>query len=95
MDTGKERLRLRYFIRSISTSSKFTDIWKDGLDGDGKMAPNQFFEMQAYVGENGKNDKGTFWEQARMYARGASVESGTWAGAGIHQQIACEGMARC
>ena len=68
-------------------ATKFTDIWKDGLDGDGKNGTESIFEMQAYVGENGKMIKALSGEQARMYARAAHLLSGTWAGAGIHQQI--------
>ncbi len=44
---------------------KFTEVWKDGLDGKGKNGPESIFEMQAMVGANaatvGANDQGSNW----------------------------------
>ena len=42
-------------------ADKFTDIWKDGLNGEGKNGIESIFEMQAYIGENGKDSKGVQW----------------------------------
>ncbi|HEY4108880.1 RagB/SusD family nutrient uptake outer membrane protein, partial [Puia sp.] len=36
-----------------SLMSNFTDIWKDGVFGQGKNGPESIFEMNAYVGVNG------------------------------------------
>ena len=44
---------------------KFTDVWKDGLNGAGKNGPESIFEMQSTVGANaanvGANDQGSNW----------------------------------
>ncbi|GAB3014436.1 RagB/SusD family nutrient uptake outer membrane protein [Niabella terrae] len=43
----------------------FTEIWKDGVNGEGKNGPESIFEMQATVGENaasvGAKDQGSNW----------------------------------
>lgn len=58
-----------------SLAEKFTDVWKDGLDGEGKNGPESIFEMQAYVGENGKDWKGVQWGTSQNVRQGgASVE---------------------
>jgi len=56
-------------------TTKFTDIWKDGLNGEGKNGPESIFEMQAIVGENGKNNYGTAWGTSQNVRQGgAGVE---------------------
>lgn len=55
--------------------AKFTDVWKEGLDGAGKNGSESIFEMQAFVGENGKNDKGSaFGTSQNVRQGGTSVE---------------------
>lgn len=56
-------------------ATKFTDIWKDGLNGAGKNGIESIFEMQAYVGQNGKDAKGVQWGTSQNVRQGgAGVE---------------------
>src|SRR5205814_4501557 len=55
-----------------SLATNFVDIWKDGLNGNGKNGPESIFEMQAYVGQNGSNDHGTFWGTSQNVRQGGA-----------------------
>lgn len=58
-----------------SLTSKFYDIWKDGLNGAGKNGPESIFEMQATVGQNGTPYYGVQWGTCQNVRQGgASVE---------------------
>jgi hypothetical protein len=60
-----------------SLSAKFTDIWKDGLNGAGKNGPESIFEMQANVGANGGfgpggTYNGTAWGTSQQVRQGGA-----------------------
>jgi starch-binding outer membrane protein, SusD/RagB family len=62
-----------------SLTPKFSDIWRDGLDGAGKNGPESIFEMQANVGQNAVSnsavDNGTFWGTCQQVRQnGAPIE---------------------
>src|SRR5438552_6144198 len=56
-----------------SLATNFVDIWKDGLNGNGKNGPESIFEMQAFVGQNGSNDHGTFWGTSQNVRQGGAT----------------------
>src|SRR4051812_43195258 len=51
---------------------KFTEIWKDGLNGAGKNGPESIFEMQAYIGQNGADYNGTQWGTTQNVRQGGA-----------------------
>ena len=55
-----------------SLTSKFTDVWKDGLNGAGKNGPESIFEMQAWIGANGTNWNGTQWGTSQNVRQGGA-----------------------
>lgn len=50
----------------------FVDIWKDGLNSAGKNGPESIFEMQANIGENGKNNNGVQWGTSQNVRQGGA-----------------------
>jgi hypothetical protein len=54
----------------------FTDVWKDGVNGDGKNSKESIFEMQCYVGANGTNWNGTQWGTSQNIRQGGA--SNAW-----------------
>ena len=50
----------------------FKDIWKDGVDGQGKNGPESIFEMQATVGKNGTNNYGVQWGTSQNVRQGGA-----------------------
>jgi len=59
-----------------SLTPKFTDIWKDGLNGAGKNGPESIWEMQANDGQNAQSnsavDNGTFWGTCQNVRQGGA-----------------------
>ena len=55
-----------------SLTHNFVDIWKDGLNGEGKNGPESIFEMQALLGQNGSNDYGSFWGVCQNVRQGGA-----------------------
>ena len=53
-------------------SPNFVDIWKDGLNGNGKNGPESIFEMQAFVGQNESPYYGTFWGTSQNVRQGGA-----------------------
>jgi hypothetical protein len=51
---------------------KFTEIWKDALNGAGKNGPESIFEMQAYIGQNGADYNGTAWGTSQNVRQGGA-----------------------
>jgi len=51
---------------------KFTEIWKDALNGAGKNGPESIFEMQAYIGQNGADYNGTQWGTSQNVRQGGA-----------------------
>lgn len=51
---------------------KFTDIWKDGLNGAGKNGPESIFEMQCLIGQNGTSYYGTQWGTSQNVRQGGA-----------------------
>ncbi len=58
--------------QQYSLTSKFTDIWKDGLNGAGKNGPESIFEMQAWVGANGTDYNGVQWGTSQNVRQGGA-----------------------
>src|SRR5882724_3523286 len=56
--------------------ANFFEIWADAMDGKGKNGPESIFEMQANIGENGKNNYGIQWGTSQNVRQGAA--SNTW-----------------
>jgi len=56
-----------------SLQQKFSDIFKDGLNGDGKNGPESIFEMQAWVGANGTPNYGTNWGTSQNVRQGGAT----------------------
>ncbi len=55
-----------------SLAMKFTDIWKDGLNGAGKNGPESIFEMQCYIGPNGTDYNGVQWGTSQNVRQGGA-----------------------
>ncbi len=55
-----------------SLTTKFPDIWKDGLNGAGKNGPESIFEMQCNVGASGTNWDGTQWATSQNVRQGGA-----------------------
>lgn len=59
-----------------SLTPKFSDIWKDGVNGDGKNGPESIFEMQANVGAgaatNSAVDNGSNWGTSQNVRQGGA-----------------------
>lgn len=55
-----------------SLTPKFTDIWKDGLNGNGKNGPESIFEMQANIGKDGTNYNGVQWGTCQNVRQGGA-----------------------
>ncbi len=60
------------FSGQYSLTPKFTDIWKDGLNGTGKNGPESIFEMQATIGANGTNYNGVQWGTSQNVRQGGA-----------------------
>ncbi|HZE85610.1 MAG TPA: RagB/SusD family nutrient uptake outer membrane protein [Puia sp.] len=60
-----------------SLSTRFVDIWKDGLNGAGKNGPESIFEMQATAGQgaatNGALDNGTDFGTSQNVRQGGAT----------------------
>lgn len=56
-----------------SLETKFTDIWKDGLDGKGKNGPESIFEMQANIDKDGTNNNGVQWGTCQNVRQGGAT----------------------
>ncbi len=52
--------------------SKFTDIWKDGLNGAGKNSAESIFEMQATIGQNSTPYYGVPWGTSQNVRQGGA-----------------------
>ena len=59
-----------------SLSTKFTDIWRDGLGGAGKNGPESIWEMQAWDAQGASNnsdlDYGTNWGTCQQVRQGGA-----------------------
>lgn len=51
---------------------KFYDVWKDGLNGDGKNSTESIFEMQATIGQNGTPNYGVQWGTSQNVRQGGA-----------------------
>ncbi|MBI1344328.1 MAG: RagB/SusD family nutrient uptake outer membrane protein [Terrimonas sp.] len=53
-------------------ATKFTDVWKEGLNGAGKNGPESILEMQAYIGAGGSPDKGVAFGTSQNVRQGGA-----------------------
>lgn len=57
-------------------ATKFTDVWREGLNGEGKNGPESILEMQAYLGPGGTPDLGSFYGVSQNVRQGGAAP--TW-----------------
>lgn len=55
-----------------SLSTKYTDIFKDGVGGVGKNGPESILEAQAYLGTGGSPDYGSFYAVSQNVRQGGA-----------------------
>jgi hypothetical protein len=55
-----------------SLAPKFTDVWREGLNGLGKNGPESILEMQAYLGAGGSPDYGSFFGVSQNVRQGGA-----------------------
>lgn len=55
-----------------SLAPKFTDVWREGLNGVGKNGPESILEMQAYVGAGGTPDLGAAFGTSQNVRQGGA-----------------------
>ena len=55
-----------------SLASKFTDVWKEGLNGVGKNGSESILEMQAYIGAGGTPDYGVAFGTCQNVRQGGA-----------------------
>ena len=55
-----------------SLAPKFTDVWKEGLNGAGKNGPESILEMQASLGAGGSPDLGSFFGVSQNVRQGGA-----------------------
>ena len=56
-----------------SLATSFPDIWKDGLNGDGKNGIESIFEMNCNVGANGTANNGVQWGTSQNVRQGGAT----------------------
>jgi len=57
-----------------SLAPKFTDVWKEGLNGAGKNGPESILEMQAFLGAGGTPDYGSFYGVSQNVRQGGASQ---------------------
>ena len=75
-DSVINRCNLVIASGQYSLMPNFSDIWKDGLNGEGKNGPESIWEMQAYVGANGQSNSavnnGTAWGTSQQIRKNSA-----------------------
>ena len=56
-----------------SLAPKFTDVWREGLNGTGKNGPESILEMQAYVGPGGTPNYGSSFGTSQNVRQGGAA----------------------